>query len=70
MPGASPVVRYEVVVPATEPITLPSRRMRYRVGSGPLEGADQKIATEVSVAGPAVRRVGCATGGSAGCLTH
>ena len=70
MPGASPVTRYEVVVPATEPITLPSRTMRYRVGSGPLVGADQEIATEVLVARPAVSRVGCATAGPAGCLTH
>ncbi len=71
MPGVSPVARYEVVVPGTELVTRPSRRMRYRVGNGPAEGADQKIAAEVSAAGPAVSRVGGATGGPGGvCLVH
>ena len=65
MSGVSPVARYEVAVPGTEPVTLPFRRMRYCVGRGPLEGADQKIAAEVSVARPAVSRVGRATGGPA-----
>src|SRR6266487_3017275 len=61
--GARPVPRYDVTVPGTEPIILPSFRIRYLSGGGPLAGPAQRNATELVVEEPATSPAGCSSGG-------
>src|SRR5215475_11987349 len=63
MAGARPVPRYDVTDPGTEPMILPSSRMTYLSGSGPVAGAAQRNETELVVEGPATSPVGRNTGG-------
>src|SRR6266700_4736567 len=61
--GARPVPRYDMTVPGTEPITLPSCRIKYLPGGGPVAGRDQRNVTELVVDGPAVSPAGRSSGG-------
>src|SRR5215469_1890766 len=61
--GARPVTRYDVTVPRTEPITLPSCRIWYLSGGGPVAGPAQWNATELVVEVPAASPVGRSSGG-------
>jgi hypothetical protein len=61
--GARPVPWYDVTVPGTEAITLPSRRITYLSGAGPVAGRDQLNATEPVVEGPATSPAGRSSGG-------
>jgi hypothetical protein len=63
MAGASPVPRYDVTVPGTEPITLRSCRIMYLSGAGPVAGPDQRNVTELVVEGPATSPAGRNNGG-------
>src|SRR6266487_1613147 len=53
------------MVPWTEPITLPLRRITYLSGAGPVAGPDQWNATELVVEGPATSPAGRNSGGLA-----
>src|SRR5215813_11733417 len=61
--GSRPVPRYDVTDPGTEPTTLPSSRITYLSGSGPVAGPAQRNATELVVEGPATSPVGRSSGG-------
>src|SRR6266487_4167465 len=61
--GARPVPRYDVTVPGTEPMTLPSFRIRYLSGDGPLAGPAQRNATELVVEERATSPAGRSSGG-------
>src|SRR5262245_25472760 len=61
--GARPVPRYDVTDPGTEPIILPSSRITYLSGSGPVAGPSQRNETELVVEEPATSPVGRNTGG-------
>src|SRR6516164_426830 len=61
--GARPATRYDVTVPGTEPITLPSCRTWYLSGGGPVAGRAQWKATELVVGVPAASPVGRSSGG-------
>src|SRR5215475_646138 len=61
--GSRPVPRYDVTDPGTEPTTLPSSRITYLSGSGPVAGPAQRNATDLVVEGPATSPVGRSSGG-------